>query len=101
MSVAPKASGQHRHQDRCAGLPPPTFEIGRGGHVANSNLGNGNLRPETFGKRRVISDPGKSRRFALEPMAIVGALRLRRFGPSPAGHATFRDASLRAPGASC
>jgi hypothetical protein len=30
----------------------PTFEIGRGGHVANSNLGNGILRPETFGKTR-------------------------------------------------
>jgi hypothetical protein len=24
------------------------FEIGRGGHVANGNLGNGILRPETF-----------------------------------------------------
>jgi hypothetical protein len=32
---------------------PPHFEIGRGGHtVANSNLGNGNLRPETFGRTR-------------------------------------------------
>jgi len=31
---------------------PPTFEIGRGGHVENSNLGNGILRPETFGKTR-------------------------------------------------
>jgi hypothetical protein len=31
---------------------PPTFEIGRGGHVANSNLGNGILRPETFDRTR-------------------------------------------------
>jgi hypothetical protein len=30
---------------------PEAFEIERGGHVANSNLGNGILRPETF-------DPG-------------------------------------------
>jgi hypothetical protein len=29
---------------------PRAFEIGRGGHVANSNLGNGILRPETFGE---------------------------------------------------
>jgi hypothetical protein len=27
---------------------PEAFEIERGGHVANSNLGNGILRPETF-----------------------------------------------------
>jgi hypothetical protein len=26
------------------------FELGPGGQVANSNLGNGNLRPETFGE---------------------------------------------------
>ena len=32
--------------------PQGPFEIGRGGHVANSNLGNGNLRPETFGETR-------------------------------------------------
>ena len=33
--------------------PQGPFEIGRGGgHVANSNLGNGNLPPETFGKTR-------------------------------------------------
>jgi NAD(P)-dependent dehydrogenase (short-subunit alcohol dehydrogenase family) len=29
-----------------------TFEIGRGGHVANSNLGNGILPPETFDPTR-------------------------------------------------
>jgi hypothetical protein len=35
----------------------PTFQIGRGGHVANrsnSNLGNGILRPETFGKTHQV-----------------------------------------------
>src|SRR6185312_5541973 len=32
--------------------PEWPFEIGRGGNIANSNLGNGNLRPETFGKTR-------------------------------------------------
>jgi hypothetical protein len=32
--------------------PQGPFEIGRGGHVANSSLGNGNLRPETFGETR-------------------------------------------------
>jgi hypothetical protein len=32
--------------------PKGPFEIGRAGHIANSNLGNGNLPPETFGKTR-------------------------------------------------
>jgi hypothetical protein len=32
--------------------PQGPFEIGRVGQVANSNLGNGNLRPETFGETR-------------------------------------------------
>jgi hypothetical protein len=36
---------------KCRGSTPP-FEIGRGGHVASSNLGNGNLPAETFGKTR-------------------------------------------------
>jgi hypothetical protein len=33
--------------------PELPFEVGRGGHVADSNLGNGILRPETFGKKRL------------------------------------------------
>ena len=38
---------------KCRGSSPELpFEVGRGGHVANSNLGNGNLRPETFGRTR-------------------------------------------------
>jgi len=32
--------------------PYGRFEIGRGGYVANSNLGNENLRPETFDRSR-------------------------------------------------
>jgi hypothetical protein len=38
--------------DQVSRFDPPTFELGAVGHVANSNLGNGNLRPETFGKTR-------------------------------------------------
>jgi len=30
--------------------PQAPFEIEHGGHVANSNPGNGSLRPETFGE---------------------------------------------------
>jgi hypothetical protein len=32
--------------------PQRPFEIGRGGHAANSNLGNGILQPETFDRMR-------------------------------------------------
>jgi hypothetical protein len=42
-----------RNRAKCRGSNPHgPFEIGHGGHVANSNLGNRNLRPETFSKRR-------------------------------------------------
>ena len=41
--------------DQVSRFDPSTFEIGRGGHVANranGRPGNGNLPPETFGKTR-------------------------------------------------
>jgi hypothetical protein len=41
--------------------PKRPFEIRRGGHVANSNLGNGNLRPETLGETRRERSPERAK----------------------------------------
>jgi hypothetical protein len=52
-SLGEFAVGEKGHGVKCRGSSPELpFEVGRGGHVANSNLGNGNLRPETFGRTR-------------------------------------------------
>jgi hypothetical protein len=48
-----RADPPHPNRLQCRGSNTQgPFEIGRGGHVANSNLGNGLLRPETFGETR-------------------------------------------------
>ena len=50
--VFPRGVIHQFEPDHVSRFDRPTLEIGRGGHVANSNLGNGNLRPETFGMTR-------------------------------------------------
>ena len=50
--------------------PKWPFEIGRGGHLANSNLGNGNVRPETLGDTRRERSPERAK-----PTAETGSPR--------------------------
>src|ERR1700719_4705929 len=61
----------HPNRIKCRGSNPQgQFEIPRGGHVANSNLGNGYLRPETLGETRRERSPERAK-----PTAETGSPR--------------------------